>query len=118
MSTIYDTHANAFSNVASFVILKGTDLKAKISVKYPKDGAGRLTAYVHWLGVTMVKGTASGYGYDKLSAALFASLSNFPSDTVLEGDFKAFYNAIASGSNNGTWREQLQKAGFTAIQAL
>ena len=46
---------------------------AKILASYPKDGAGRLTVYiVDGFGdnFTTQKGTAGGYGYDKMTAAL------------------------------------------------
>lgn len=70
MSNIYDQHNSAFRQVQAYVILKGSERVATIAFKFPHDGAGRLYAYVHWLGAPMVRGYANGYGYDKRSAAV------------------------------------------------
>ena len=65
--TKFDT---AFAQVSSFVILdaESKDVIAKIALKYPKDGAGRLSCYMHIVGTEVQIGTASGYGYDKRTA--------------------------------------------------
>ena len=65
----------AFARCASFTIThpKKPEGYAIINVAYPKDGAGRLTVYVvDRFGATSTfsSGTASGCGYDKLTAAL------------------------------------------------
>lgn len=70
MSDIYDQHRAAFANVSAYVILRGGERVATIAFKFPRDGAGRLYAYVHWIGVPMVRGFAAGGGYDKRSAAV------------------------------------------------
>lgn len=70
MTKIYDQHNAAFQHVSAFAIVKDGDLKMKIAFKFPKDGAGRLWCYVHFLGVPMVRAYAGGYGYDKRSAAV------------------------------------------------
>ena len=62
MSDIYEQHKAAFSNVSAFVIVKGGERVATIAFKFPRDGAGRLFAYVHWLGEEMIRGYASGGG--------------------------------------------------------
>ena len=47
---------------------------AKILTAYPRDGAGKLTVYIHDFfgdyGSDVQTGTASGYGYDKFTAAI------------------------------------------------
>src|SRR3546814_20152747 len=43
---------------------------ANVSSKLPADGAGRLYAYVHWIGLERVRDHANGYGYDKRTAAV------------------------------------------------
>ena len=65
MTSIYDKHLKAFSNVSAYVIMKDGERLANISLKY----GNACTAYVHWLGVAMTSGRACGYGYDKASAA-------------------------------------------------
>ena len=74
-TTIYDHHDKAFAGVSAYIITKGGERVATIALKFPKDGAGRLWAYVQWLGSPMVRGFAGGYGYDKRSAAVAAAVS-------------------------------------------
>jgi hypothetical protein len=65
MTSIYDQHDNAFTNVAAFVIAKDGKRVATIAFKF----GNAVTAYVHWLGEPMVRGIARGGGYDRKSAA-------------------------------------------------
>jgi hypothetical protein len=121
MSNIYNQHAASFRQVSAFVILKGADRVATVAIKFPADGAGRLTAYVHWIGVEMVRGFASGYGYDKRSAACANAAKRIPDDvTGRAGDAEsrqAFIDAL--GDDNGhDWTRRLESAGFTVIQAV
>lgn len=66
----YDKHDKAFSQVGAYVLMNGKEQVGTIALKYPKDGAGRLTCYFHIRTLPMVYGTAGGYGYDKASAAV------------------------------------------------
>lgn len=66
---IYDQHSKAFNQVASAALVKQGKQVGTIAFKYPKAGEGRLTCYLHIHGLSMVKGSASGYGYDKSSAS-------------------------------------------------
>lgn len=68
MPDIYDRHKAAFASVEAFVILHNGERVASIAFKFPRDGAGRLYAYVHRYGLEMVRGFAAGGGYDKRSA--------------------------------------------------
>ena len=68
--TIYEQHDAAFRHVNAYVIMRGRERVGTVAIKYPRDGAGRLWAYVHFLGMPMVRGYAGGYGYDKKTAAL------------------------------------------------
>lgn len=70
MADIYEQHDAAFKRVSAFVIMSAGERVATVAIKFPADGAGRLYAYVHWLGNEMTRGQASGYGYDKRSAAI------------------------------------------------
>lgn len=45
---IYDQHRKAFSNVSAYVVMAGEQRCATIAFKFPKDGAGRLYAYMHY----------------------------------------------------------------------
>jgi hypothetical protein len=76
MTDIYEQHRKAFENVAAYVIAKDGEQVATVAFKYPRDGAGRLYAYVHWLGLPMVRGYANGMVYDKGSAAVCSASRN------------------------------------------
>src|SRR3546814_19308140 len=70
MTAIYDQHDKAFARVSAYVVTKDGARVANVSIKFPADGAGRLYAYVHWIGLEMVRDHANGYGYDKRTAAV------------------------------------------------
>jgi hypothetical protein len=117
MTKIYEQHESAFKNVSAFVILKDGERVATIAFKFPKDGAGRLYAYVHWLGLEMVRGHANGYGYDKKSAAVedamtaLKKLGNTPNDCMV------FWSALRD-IGGAAWDSALREAGFTVLQAV
>lgn len=120
MADIYVQHDAAFRLVSAYVILKDGVCVATVGLKFPKDGAGRLQAYVHWLGTPMVRGTAGGYGYDKRSAAIANAVSKMVTGTHLEtgdGPARQFYDALAMDSGD-YWDGRLRKAGFTVQQVV
>lgn len=125
MTDIYKQHESAFARVSAYVVARDGERVATIAFKYPADGAGRLYAYVHWLGLPMVRGFAGGYGYDKRSAACANAAKHIvapsPDDvTTFERDKAArelFVAAIAQDSG-ATWESQLRDAGFTVWQAV
>ena len=63
---------NAFKSVSAYVIMDQDTMQpiAKIALKYPKDGAGRVNAYIHLIGMEVQHGYAGGYGYDKRTASI------------------------------------------------
>jgi hypothetical protein len=122
MTKVYEQHEKAFSDVSAFVVLKGAERVATIAFKFPRDGAGRLYAYVHWLGVPMVRGWASGGGYDKKTAAAssaagrieeMAKAESSPSDPLRD----AFIAAL-SQDGGYHWDDYLRRAEFTVVQAV
>jgi hypothetical protein len=121
MTNIYDQHKAAFSNVSAYVVLKDGDRVATIAIKFPKDGAGRLYAYVHWFGMAMVRGSATGGGYDKRTAAcssaarLITGLTAIPENQHAAA--LAFREALLLDSGHD-WTRQLETAGFTVLQAV
>ncbi len=125
MTDIYEQHAAAFRNVSAYVILKDGRRVATIAFKFPADGAGRLYAYVHWLGLEMVRGFAGGYGYDKRSAAAAnasrKAIKNFkPENDRGEEDIfarSAFFRILSEDSGL-EWHSALERAGFAVIQAV
>ncbi len=94
--------AGPWKRAAAFIVLRGAEHVATVRVAYPADGAGRLRVFV-WHDGPIQHGSATGYGYDKLSAALHGmSIAGVKLDC---------------NGTGGQWR-QLREAGFTVIQAL
>lgn len=128
MSNIYDQHRAAFSNVSAFVVMKGTELVAKVAIKFPRDGAGRLYAYVHFFGMPMVRGFAGGYGYDKRTAAVEDAMKKIDPEYFSPDEHcrwekeraacEAFRNAILDGRDGVEWSNTLHNAGYTVVQAV
>ena len=123
---IYDQHDKAFNRVSAFVITKDGERVATVAIKFPADGAGRLYAYVHWLGLAMVRGSANGYGYDKRSAAVAdaadkigagVDLSSLSQRETAVDDRLAFQEALRH-SDGTDWTRALEKAGFAVWQAV
>jgi hypothetical protein len=125
MPSIYEQHDKAFAKVQAFVILAGGERIATVAIKFPADGAGRLYAYVHWLGMEMVRGSASGYGYDKRTAACADAAGKMPvplgSGTKSKAETQALWAAFrgAMARDGGEhWDRALRDAGFTVWQAV
>lgn len=116
MPDIYDQHKAAFRDVEAYVIAKDGKRVATIAFKFPKDGGGRLYAYVHWLGLEMVRGFTSGGGYDKRSAACSAAAANVLGGySPGLGDFLA---ALDNGDRGAGWDRCLRDAGFDVWGAV
>jgi hypothetical protein len=120
-TTIYDQHDAAFANVSAYIIAKGGERVATIAFKFPRDGAGRLYAYVHWCGVEMVRGHATGYGYDKRSAAC-SSAAKRMRETMRQAeatDCEAMdrFRAALTPDDGLGWDRRLRDAGFDVWQA-
>lgn len=110
---VYAQHDAAFANVAAYVILHNGERVASIAFKFPRDGAGRLYVYVHWIGTEMVRGYAGGYGYDKRSAALYNAAKKLGQGVAPE-----FTDALISGNDGAGWDRCLFVAGFTVLRAV
>ncbi len=76
MTNIYEQHEKAFPLVSAYVLMNDGERIGKIAFKFPKDGAGRLWCYFHYLGAEMSRGYAGGYGYDKRTAAVENAIKN------------------------------------------
>ena len=119
---IYDQHRAAFNQVSAYVVMRGAYRVATVAIKYPRDGAGRLYSYVHWLGVPMVRGFASGGGYDKRSAACASAARKLP-ESLPEGydaaaDAYAAFLATMRADGGLDWNTALTGAGFNVFQAV
>ncbi len=114
MTDIYTQHDAAFRAISAFVILNDAGERvATVAIKYPADGAGRLYAYVHWIGVEMKRGYAGGGGYDKRTAAVASAARKieWPSDA-------ATFAAAAVADAGDDWIRAVEKAGFRVLQAV
>jgi len=134
MTNIYDQHRAAFAAVSAFVVLDQDGKRvATVAIKFPRDGAGRLYAYVHVMGTEMARGWAGGGGYDKRTAAVCSAIRSIkPSVARTEPHYQnAEYIALADAVNstaasfraavtdNGTdWTRGLEDAGYTVLQAV
>lgn len=122
MFPIYRLHEMAFSNVSAYVIARDGKPLATIAFKFPRDGAGRLYAYVHWKGLEMVRAFAGGYGYDKCSAAAAAAGRKLHDAHAPEmepdGPLEAFWLALREGDGSSCWDSALRARGFDVWQAV
>jgi len=128
--SIYDLHRAAFSSVDASVVLRDGQRVATIAHKYSRDGAGRLYAYVHWIGTPMVRGYAAGGGYDKRSASCAAAAARLPDldkDAYADGTphhtdtERQAYNAFRAAlrdDNGYDWQRRLEGAGFVVYAAI
>jgi len=118
----------AFNQVSAFIVLdKDTkELVAKISLKCPKDGAGRLTCYMHIIGSEVQIGTASGYGYDKRTTAIISASEKCYELIIqdekwhtLDKGVKSFLNLLRGDVAQSGWQEVInEKNGFIVIQVI
>jgi hypothetical protein len=129
-TNIYDLHEKAFEQVSAFVILKDGERVATVAIKFPRDGAGRLYAYVNWIGNEMVRGHANGYGYDKRSAAVARAAHNWAKAekasvaAIGEGprpdrdSLKYAFWSACSADDGRDWSRAVEDAGFTVLQVV
>lgn len=130
---IYDQFDTAFRYVGAFVVVKDGKRVATVAFKRPRGGAGRLYAYVHWLGLHMVRGFAGGGGYDKHSAAVASTAApitrawhnrhDAPTDKTEKfeeaaGDELTTFVASLSDRDGRRWDDRLRNAGFDVWEAV
>jgi hypothetical protein len=121
MTNIYDLHNKAFASVSAFVILKDGERVATVAFKFPKDGAGRTWCYLHILGAEMTRGYATGYGYDKRSAAFLAAAKHKVDLTKSDAAHLVWLDIIPAahrGGEGSDWQRALRDAGFTVLEAV
>jgi len=135
---IYKQHEAAFSRVSAFVILDAAGSPvAKVAFKFPADGAGRLYAYTHFIGLPMTRAYAGGYGYDKRTLAVvdgFAKAKQAADAWKPEHDWQdrdeyramvvdlnarlAAFMAAFADAGGEYWDTLLRRAGFQVVQAV
>lgn len=116
---VYEQFDKATSHMSAFAILSPTgEYVARVVIKYPKDGAGRLHCYFQAFGSHMVAGSASGYGYDKAHAAMESACMAYAKaiDTVAHGTNIA--SAINSTSDGKRWQHVIEGAGYRVLSVI
>ena len=115
---IYAQHDAAFAKVSAYVVMKDGERVATIAFKFPADGAGRLYAYVHVIGLEMTRGYAGGYGYDKRTAAVVTAFSKIaPRDNPRDNYRQDMLRALAADGGQ-YWDRLLADAGYNVLQAV
>lgn len=126
-SNIYDLHEKAFQQVSAFVVTKDGERLANIAIKFPASGHAerRLWAYIHVMGIPMVRGYADSYGYDKQSAAILSAIGKLPAigeGDVMRADWPvacAMIDAMRACADNGrSPLDQLRDLGYSVFQAV
>jgi hypothetical protein len=141
MPNIYELHDKAFARVSAFVVARNGAKVATVALKFPADGAGRLYAYVHWIGLEMVRSHAGGYGYDKRSAAIEEAVSKIGRfdrseeaqerrnagksaaamqselSTIADNEKLDRFKTALRATGGRDWTRALENAGFTVWQA-
>lgn len=113
--SVYDQHDKAFSKVSAYAVLSDGQVVATVAFKHPADGAGNLSAYVHWIGKVMVRGTARGYGYDKRSAAVAAAVQKVK---VADSAPHASFLVECRKDGGQRWDDALRAVGFNVRQVV
>ena len=117
-NNVYGQFNTHFKSVSVYTILKDGAFVASISIKYPSRGEGKLWAYVRFYGSPMVRGGASGSGYDKVSAAVVSAVSKLVPPEWRDPDhdsfaiFETLQEALKIDGGAG-WDQYLEGAGFT-----
>lgn len=98
-----DLDRTVWSRSRAIIILDAEkNYVGKIQVAYPKDGAGTLRAFLWDFGNEVQMGTASSYGYDKLSAALRGMV----------------FKGITLQDHPENWEIQLRNAGYNVVTIM
>lgn len=123
MSKLWDQYDSAFKQVTAHAVLFAGEHVANIGIKYPRDGAGRVTAYVHWLGREVVRGSAGGGGYDKTSAAIHEAGRKLDANQFIDEPRpavrSAFVKALLGDDTGQDWTRSIgDTEGFTLLNVI
>lgn len=112
---IYDKFRSAFGDVTAAAILHNGDNIGRVCIKSK-------TAYCHFLGQRMVRGTVTGGGYNLQNAACAKAAQHAFDASVKDertmGDIeRAFWAALIKDGGEG-WDRALRDNGFTVVYAI
>lgn len=91
-----------WNRAGCILILKDGEIVGKIKIAFPKDGAGTLRLFLWDFENNIQMGTAGGFGYDKLSAAMRGLT----------------FKDITFTDHPHNWEMQLRDAGYTTFTAM
>jgi hypothetical protein len=109
----------AFRNVSAYALIFDGKAVGRVVVKY----GNAATAYVQVWGVPMTTARATGYGYDKESAAVIDAIKRFspseaPADAAGALAWMRARSTAAAWSGSANWRNALEAAGFTVATVI
>lgn len=123
---IYDKQQKHFQGVAAYVIMEGTKITGRVQFHTTKSG--KVYCYLHFFGTTMVRGSASGYGYDKHSAAFEDAVDTLLVPPLPDGPLAyhaAEVQATAAGlaawmrnHDGADWDDSLWAYNYTVVRAV
>lgn len=117
----------AFEQVSAYVVLDQDTMQpiAKIALKFPKDGAGRLNCFIHVIGMELQHGYAGGYGYDKRTASIINTAEHCLAYVTTNENCNVnnkqldFITQLCSTKAQSGWQEVINpNNGFIVIQAV
>ena len=114
MNPVYKKFDNHFQDVSAYTVLRGDAYVGKIVFKHTK--AGVVHAYVQEYGHTMVAGKASGYGYDKVEAALEDAVSIVTLE--VDEELAPLYKDLQSIKGDGEWKRMMTDKGYRILHAI
>lgn len=121
MTKVYEQFDAATRSLSAYVIARAGQPVGKVVIKY----GNAATAFVQFYGYEMAKGRATGYGYDKSSAAVRDAARKLPA--IIAADSRPdsldtlaheFAAAIVNGGEGNGWTRNLESAGFQVWSAL
>lgn len=130
MANIYDLHAQAFRDIAAWVIVKDGERVGSFATKYVgRSNPNGVTCwgYLWCLGVEMARGnTGPGGGYAMQDAAFaYAAdrLALMPPNIDSEGTYRRAVNALiahckAYPDQGQSWIEHMRAAGYQVFEAV
>ena len=121
---IYTQFDTAFAHVAAYAVIdpRTGECVAKVAIKRAASGL-RTTAFVHWLGVPMVKGVANGGGYDKETASVASAMRGIRAEHLTTGELddrrmpREFLDACKLDGGK-RWPDAVRDAGFRVHQVV
>jgi hypothetical protein len=113
MTKIYEQFDAATKRICAYCVIEGATVIGRVVFVYPREGAGRLYCYAQVWNSAMVRGFATGGGYDKASAAAESAFERLTDDPNTEAlAHIARWKASLAKPSGERWDSRLEKAGY------